>query len=88
MVLLAELVFVVVVTAVGVRWYLRTPMHRARKSSGAFPSQVAGHGGFGMYSPRIRPAAPRPARLPERVQAHRRVRRGRHAVAGQTTASG
>ncbi len=52
MVPIAELLFVFVVIALGVRWYLRTPMHHARKHSGVhFPTQLAGHMGFGMYSP-------------------------------------
>ncbi len=52
MVPIAELLFVFAVIALGVRWYLRTPMHHARKHSGVhFPSQLAGHMGFGMYSP-------------------------------------
>ena len=52
MVPIAELLFVFVVIALGVRWYLRTPMHHTRKNSGVhFPNQVAGHMGFGMYSP-------------------------------------
>lgn len=52
MVPIAELLFVSAVIALGVRWYLRTPMHRTRKHSGVhFPTQMAGHMGFGMYSP-------------------------------------
>jgi hypothetical protein len=51
MVAMFEVVFLVVVFALGVRWYLRTPMHRARKRSGVRLGQVAGHGGFGMYGP-------------------------------------
>ena len=51
MVALFEVVFLILVLALGVRWYLRTPMHRARKRSGVQLGQVAGHGGFGMYGP-------------------------------------
>jgi hypothetical protein len=58
MVLVAELAFVVAVAAAGVRWYLRTPTHRARKQSGVQPPQVAGHGGFGMYTPSNPPLLP------------------------------
>jgi hypothetical protein len=59
MVPIAELVFMFVVIAGGVRWYLRTPMHRTRKNSGVhFPTQVAGHMGFGMYSPSNPPLLP------------------------------
>jgi len=46
-----EIVFVIVVVALGMRWYLRTPMHRARKRSRVGLGQVAGHWGFGMYAP-------------------------------------
>ena len=59
MVPVAELVFVFIVIALGVRWYLRTPMHQSRKNSGVhFPTQVAGHMGFGMYSPSNPPLLP------------------------------
>jgi hypothetical protein len=59
MVPVAEVVFLVVLILLGVRWYLRTPMHRARKNSGVhFPNQVAGHMGFGMYSPSNPPPLP------------------------------
>jgi hypothetical protein len=58
MVLVAEIVVVVVLAALAVRWYLRTPIHRARKTSGVFPPQVAGHMGFGMYSPSNPPLLP------------------------------
>ena len=51
MVLMAELLFVLVAISLGARWYVRTPMHRARKNSGVYPPQVAGHMGFGMYTP-------------------------------------
>jgi hypothetical protein len=51
MVVMFEVVFLVLVLALGVRWYLRTPMHRARKRSGVQLGQVAGHGGFGMSGP-------------------------------------
>jgi hypothetical protein len=58
MVPIAEILFVLVVMAFGTRWYLRTPMHRARKSSGVFPPQVHGHMGFGMYTPSNPPLLP------------------------------
>ena len=59
MVLVAELLVLLVLLALGVRWYLRTPMHRTRKNSGVhFPQQVAGHMGFGMYSPSDPPLLP------------------------------
>jgi hypothetical protein len=58
MVLIAEILFVLVVVALGTRWYLRTPLHRARKNSGVFPPQVAGHMGFGMYTPSSPPLLP------------------------------
>jgi hypothetical protein len=59
MVLVAELLLLLVLLALGVRWYLRTPMHGARKNSGVhFPQQVAGHMGFGMYSPSDPPLLP------------------------------
>jgi len=52
MVPIAELLFVALVILVGVRWYLRTPMHRVRKTYGAHvPDQMAGWDGFGMYTP-------------------------------------
>jgi hypothetical protein len=57
MVAVGEVVFLIVCLALGTRWYLRTPMHKGRKRSGVFPSQVAGYMGFGMYS-RNEPAAP------------------------------
>ncbi len=51
MVPIAEILFALVVTFVGVRWYLRTPMHRVRKTYGVhLPDQMAGWHGFGMYS--------------------------------------
>ena len=53
-----EVLFLLAVAAVGIRWYLHTPMHRARKESGVFPPQVAGHMGFGMYSPSNPPLLP------------------------------
>jgi len=59
MVLVAELVFLLVVVLVGIRWFLRSPIHRARKGSGAHPPQVAGHMGFGMYTPSNPPLLPR-----------------------------
>ncbi len=43
-----EVAFLILVLALGVRWYLRTPMHRARKRSGVQLGQVAGHMGFGL----------------------------------------
>lgn len=58
MVPIAEIIFVLVVMALGTRWYLRTPLHRARKSSGVFPPQVHGHMGFGMYTPSNPPLLP------------------------------
>jgi hypothetical protein len=59
MVLIAELLFALVSIAAGTRWYLRTPMHRARKNAGVhFPTQVAGHLGFGMSSPSNPPLLP------------------------------
>ena len=58
MVPIAEIIFVLVVMALGTRWYLRTPLHRARKSSGVFPPQVHGHMGFGMYTPSNPPRCP------------------------------
>ena len=59
MVLVAELLVVLVLMSLGARWYVRTPMHRARKNSGVhFPQQVAGHMGFGMYSPSDPPLLP------------------------------
>jgi hypothetical protein len=59
MVAAAELLFVLMVIFVGARWYLRTPMHRARKNSAVHPPQVAGHMGFGMYTPSNPPLLPR-----------------------------
>ena len=51
MVPIAEILFAVVVIFVGVRWYLRTPMHRVRKTYGVhLPDQMAGWHGFGMYT--------------------------------------
>lgn len=59
MVPIAELLFVLVLICLGARWYLRTPMHHARKNGGVhFPTQVAGHMGFGMYSPSNPPRVP------------------------------
>ena len=58
MVPIAELVTLFLVVAVGVRWYLRTSLHRARKASGVHPPQVAGHMGFGMYSRNDPPLLP------------------------------
>jgi hypothetical protein len=59
MVPIMEILFVLVLVSVGARWYLRTPMHRARKNSGVhLPTQVAGHMGFGMYSPSDPPLLP------------------------------
>jgi len=59
MVLIAEVMFVLVFISVAARWYLRTPMHRARKNSGVhLPTQVAGHLGFGMYRPSNPPLLP------------------------------
>ena len=66
MVLIAELLFVLVLISLGARWYLRTPMHHARKNAGVhFPTQVAGHMGFGMYSPS------NPPLLPHALHGHR-----------------
>ncbi len=66
MVPVAELVFALVLICLGARWYLRTPMHRTRKNSGVhFPDQVAGHMGFGMYSPSD------PPRLPHALHGYR-----------------
>jgi hypothetical protein len=59
MVLIAEIVVLLGVGGVGLRWFLRTPIHKARKNSGAFPPQVAGHMGFGMYSTSNPPLLPR-----------------------------
>jgi hypothetical protein len=70
MVPIAELLLVLVMITVGVRWYLRTPMHRARKHSGVFPAQVGGHLGFGMYSPS------NPPLLPHALNDHRHASRG------------
>ncbi len=69
MVLVAEILLVLAVVGVGVRWYVRTPMHRARKRSGVFPPQVAGHMGFGMYSPS------KPPLLPHALNDHRNASR-------------
>ncbi len=51
MVPMLEIAFLVVCWVLGVRWYLRTPTHRARKKSVVHPPQVAGSLGFGMYTP-------------------------------------
>lgn len=59
MVLIAEILFALVVSSLAVGWYLRTPMHRARKNSLVMPPQVAGHMGFGMYTPSDPPLIPR-----------------------------
>jgi len=53
-----EIAFLIVVVVLGLRWYGRTPMHRARKNSNVFPPQVAGHMGFGMYTPSNPPLQP------------------------------
>jgi hypothetical protein len=58
MVAMVEIVFVIVCVALAAWWYLRTPMHKARKHSNVFPPQVAGHGGFGMYTPSDPPRQP------------------------------
>src|SRR4051812_15100279 len=67
MVLIAELLFLLVVTSLGARWYLRTSMHRARKNSGVQPPQVAGSMGFGMSPPN------NPPQLPQGLHDHRKV---------------
>ena len=72
MVLVAELLFMLLVIAVGGRWYLRTPTHRARKNSGVQPPQVPGHLGFGMYTPS------NPPLLPRGLHEHRHESRGEH----------
>jgi hypothetical protein len=59
MVAMFEIAFVIACVVAGSWWYLRTPMHRARKSSNVFPPQVAGHMGFGMYTPSNPPLQPR-----------------------------
>ena len=59
MVAVVEIGFLLVIAALAWRWYLRTPMHRARKNSNVFPPQVAGHMGFGMYTPSDPPLQPR-----------------------------
>ena len=47
MVVISELVFLAVVILLGVLWYLRTPIHRARKRSGLPPTHhpIGGHRG-------------------------------------------
>jgi hypothetical protein len=82
MVLIAEFLFVFVVIALGVRWYLRTPMHRARKNSGGFPPQVAGHMGSGCTRQARRPGTTRAARLPQRVHGPAGARHRRHPELG------
>ena len=52
MVVYAELLLVLLVIAVGVRWYLRTPMHRARKTYGVHPPEAARHD-FGWGDPQL-----------------------------------
>jgi hypothetical protein len=59
MVAMFEFAFLIVCVMLGSWWYLRTPMHRARKNSNVFPPQVAGHMGFGMYTPSDPPLPPR-----------------------------
>jgi hypothetical protein len=71
MVLVAEVLFVLATIFGGAWWYLRTPMHRARKNSMVQPPQVAGHGGFGMYTPS------NPPRLPSALHDYRKVSRQR-----------
>jgi hypothetical protein len=58
MVAMLEVAFLLLCAGLGTRWYLRTPMHRARKDSGVQPPQVAGHMGFGMYTPSDPPTLP------------------------------
>ncbi len=59
MVLIAEFLVALALISLAVRWYLHTPLHRARKTSHLMPPQVAGHMGFGMYTPSNPPLIPR-----------------------------
>jgi hypothetical protein len=54
MVGIAELVFLAVVVLLGVLWFLRTPIHRARKKSGLPPAHhpIGGHRGPSLPAPR------------------------------------
>jgi hypothetical protein len=58
MVAVLEILFLLICVLLSLRWYLRTPLHRARKNSGVHPTQVAGHAGFGMYTPSNPPLPP------------------------------
>jgi hypothetical protein len=58
MVLIVEIVVLLGVAGIGVWWFLHSPIHKARKNSGAFPPQVSGHMGFGMYTPSNPPLLP------------------------------
>jgi hypothetical protein len=69
-----------VLIAVGLWWYRRTPMHRARKHSGVQPPQVAGHMGFGMYTPS------KPPPLPQGLHGHRGSSGGQQQDNGGATA--
>ena len=54
MVGISELVLLAVVILLGVRWLLRTPIHRARKRSGVSPTHhpIGGHRGPSRPPPR------------------------------------
>jgi hypothetical protein len=78
MVAIFEVVFLVLLGTVAMRWYLRTPLHRARKRSGV----GAPLGNVAFLAHQISNPTPPPRSL--RDQAHRV--RGRRVDGGQSDA--